>query len=95
MALEQRDPVAFEQEKASNRAYLVYREKAKIVADLVKMNGGDEPKRGEPEYKAFQKAKTDKQVAHDVWYLEAHKHGAMLVDLVKHQHEDRDANIPV
>ncbi len=94
MIYEQRHPDAFEQEKASNRAFLKYQATAKALANLIK-EIGEEPKRNEPEYKAVQKAKAVKQEAFVAWQREAQRHGAMLIDLTPKSQVDPDANIPV
>lgn len=69
------------QERVVNKLYIEYHGKAKIVADMFAENGNEPYVRSDAKYPLWAKALAAKQAAHVAWQREAHKHGAMFVDL--------------
>ena len=85
--------IAHAQERVVNKLYIEYHGKAQAVAKLYHDNGNEVPDRKSPEYKEYAKALVAKQDAHIAWQREAHRHGAMFVELKQNNEAaERDQN---
>lgn len=73
--------VAEAQHRVVNKAYIEYHKAAQELSRLWDSYGQEIPVRGTPEHKLYLVAEDKKKQAYSVWQREAHKHGAMFIDL--------------